>query len=136
MGREFTIYAHTGLDGFDYEPYADALRAASRPAVVDSDPPDLGLPPRQQVRAARMSLSGTVSDNMAVRVVRWRTDKGRSGVATLDWQVRSGNPSEGFKGRTRWFLRFTRRPGERRLTISAEDTKGLVARRVVRLARR
>jgi hypothetical protein len=131
MGGEFGIFAYAGLDGFDYAPYDGAMRAASKPAVVDSEPPRLDAPDLVRARGSRVSLGDDVADNTAVRVVRWRTNEGRSGVAQLDWRIEGGSPSEGYHGKTRWSLRLGLRPGESRVTITAEDTKGLTTRRSV-----
>jgi hypothetical protein len=144
MGGEFPVYANRGLNGFDYGPYEGAMRSAARPGVVDSTPPRLGVDgaaaKRVRERRARTRGSGAAvvvrgdtSDNLAVRAVRWRTNTGRTGVATLAWRPASADPGDGFAGTTRWSFRFAPRPGETRLTVSAEDIKGLSARRAIAL---
>jgi hypothetical protein len=113
MGGEFTTYAYQGLEDFDYSSYAPAMRAAARPEVVDREPP------RLTVDAG--GRSGTVSDNMAVRSVTWRARGGEQGTARLVWR-----PGKG----TTWSLPYAVRG---RVTVTAEDVKGLDSTRVARI---
>jgi hypothetical protein len=113
MGGEFTTYAYQGLEDFDYSSYAPAMRAAARPAVVDTEPPRLVVD--------KDGRSGTVSDNMAVRSVSWRARGGQHGTARLVWHEGKG---------TTWSLPDDVRG---RVMVSAEDVKGLGARRVARV---
>jgi hypothetical protein len=137
MGGEFAIYANRGLGGFDYGPYTAGMRAAARRGVVDSERPRLSVSPaalkRSRARLRRsgraIRLRGEVSDNLAVRFVSWRTDKGRTGTARLDFSTVSGTPWTGYRGRTTWTFRIAPRPGERRVVIRVEDIKGLASRR-------
>lgn len=134
MGGEFADYANRGLGGFDYSPYAQVMSASTAPAVVDSQPPSLTVASIDANKSG-VVLSGTTGDNLAVRMVRWRTDSGRGGAARIDWRIESGNARDGFSAQTRWALRFTPRQGDTRVVITAEDTKGLTRRRVVTLSR-
>lgn len=142
MGGETAVYANRGLSGFDYDPYAAAMRPPAGAGVVDRVPPRLTVPPvpLRKARALRagatLVLRGEVADNLAVRSVRWRTDGGRSGTAVLDWRPVAGDPRSGYEGRTTWRIRLAPRSGETRVVISAEDIKGLTSRRAVALARR
>jgi hypothetical protein len=116
-GGTFANYDNGALDDFDYEPYAEALQGASAPATVDRRPPRLvvGSP----VVDDELVLSGTATDNLAIRAVRWYDDLGRFGTAELDWDV---------QGTTSWRLEgVPAPPGRTRLTIVAEDIKGLAA---------
>jgi hypothetical protein len=130
MGGAFANYAYRDLGDFDYRPFVDALRRASRPALVDESPPKLELtspaPPRPRVGAGQtISLKGTASDNLAIRAVRWYDDRGRQGVARLTWNF-SGDARSGWDGEMSWSIDNLRVPrGARRITISAEDIKGL-----------
>jgi Carboxypeptidase regulatory-like domain/Bacterial Ig domain len=129
-GGAFANYAYEDLGDFDYRPFVDALRRASRPAVVDRSPPKLALtspaPAGRRVAAGQtISLKGTASDNLGIRAVRWYDDRGRQGVARLTWNF-SGDASSGWDGEMSWSVDNLRVPrGTRRITISAEDIKGL-----------
>ena len=72
-----------------------------------------------------ISLKGTASDNLGIRAVRWYDERGRQGVARLTWNF-SGDASSGWDGEMSWSVDNLRVPrGTRRITISAEDIKGL-----------
>ncbi len=71
------------------------------------------------------SIEGTAHDNLAIRAVRWRDDRGRSGVAKLDWEVLSGDYDSGYQWQTRWSIPAgALTPGATRVTIRAVDIKG------------
>jgi hypothetical protein len=118
-GGEFANYAYRALRGFDYSPYVSAMQAASTPGRVDEVEPTLEL------TGSGARLEGVADDNLAIRVVRWRDDRGGSGAAELDWQALSGNYSTGYEWQMRWSIpsrAFS--PGATEVTIVAEDIKG------------
>jgi hypothetical protein len=130
-GGSFADYAYQGLgDAFDYAPYEDAMRKASTPARVDRQPPSLALtsqpPTTRRVPAGQtISLQGTAGDDYGIRAVRWYDDRGRQGVARLNWTF-TGDMRSGWKGVTRWSVdRLRVRPDAGHITISAEDIHGL-----------
>lgn len=128
MGGEFANYAYGGLRSFDYSPYVSAIQAASTRAVVDSEAPALtvsetGTAP---TRRASTELQGTANDNLAVRSVRWASDRGHDGMAGSTWRIESGDSRSGYTGKTTWSIPGIRlEPGYNRITIEAEDIKGL-----------
>jgi hypothetical protein len=136
-GGAFANYDYAGLGDFDYGPYEDAMRKASTPGTVDRTPPDLSLtsPPGSRHAAGReVDLRGVASDNFAIRAVRWYDDRGREGVAKLSARGGSANPRA--EWRLRWSIEDLRvRRGATRLTISAEDTKGLATLRTLTVTR-
>jgi hypothetical protein len=135
MGGEFTNYAYAGLRGFDYTPYVSAMQAASTPAVVDAAPPFLVVNPARAASVASLALDGTVTDNLAIRFVRWQNDRGDRGTAQLTWDVLSGDYRSGYKWRTRWSApAIPLEPGENQIRVTAEDIKGLATTHVVRVA--
>ena len=76
MGGEFANYAYAPLADFDYSPYVPAMQAGSKPGRVDDVEPTLEV-----TETAGPTIEGTAHDNLAIRAVRWRDDRGRSGVA-------------------------------------------------------
>ncbi len=82
-GGAFANYAYGGINSsFDYTPYVPGLQAAATPGIVDTQPPaaTVGVVSRS---GATVTLSGSATDNFAVRAVRWRTATGASGAATM-----------------------------------------------------
>lgn len=120
-GGEFANFVYGGLGRFDFGPYAGAMRAASAPVDVDRSPPSL-----QGTRVASGALAGTASDNLAIRVVRWSDDRGRSGAAELTWQPSAGEPATGTAATpTRWTIGAKApHPKARSVRVWAEDIKG------------
>jgi hypothetical protein len=135
-GGEFANYAYAPLDDFDYEPYAPAMRAASNPAKLDSRPPKLfGTKASDAASEGRIDLRGFATDNFAVRVVRWRDDRGRSGTAKMKWTVGAGSFRSGI-GRTEWWIPgLPVRRGGIRIHLRVEDIKGLATERSIRVGR-
>jgi len=127
MGGEFANYAYAPLSDFDYAPYADAMQAASTPGTVDGVAPTLEL-----TDDTGPTIEGTAHDNLAIRAVRWRDDRGRSGVATMDWEILDGDYDSGYQWQTRWSIPTADlSPAATRLELTAEDIKGNESRRVV-----
>jgi hypothetical protein len=141
MGGEFANFAFNPLDKFDYRPYVSGMRSATRPGVVDSHAPDLTIakpaPPSTDAGAdGTVKLSGSATDNLAVRVVRWRTDEGKAGTARMTWTVSAGDPQVGWSWRIDWVAdRVPVHLGTTTITMEAEDIKGLTTRRTVSVAR-
>lgn len=129
MGGQFGNYAYRGLDGFDYAPYQQAMQAASRPGVVDAEPPTLSID-RSAVGKSRVTLRGRADDNLAVRYVRW-SSRGRSGAARLSWHIDSGDFRDGITSHTTWTASVPLQPGRNRIVVQAVDVKGNVAQRSV-----
>jgi hypothetical protein len=139
MDGEFTNYAYAGLRGFDYEPYAAAMRSASAPGLVDAEPPTLTITDVNRGRMPgttqeRLALEGFAADNLAIRAVRWRNDRGGADAARTTWQITSGNYRSGYTGRTHWSIpAIALIPGENTLTLTAEDIKGRTTTRTLRV---
>ena len=137
MDRGFAVYAYNGLDAFDYTPYLSGMRAAAHPGVVDSDPPDLTVQPVKDARQRdTIDVAGSATDDLAVRVVRWSTDTGNHGAAPMVWKVESGGPDLGWHWRMDWRAQAVPvHPGENRITVTVEDTKGLSSSRTLSVRR-
>ena len=132
MGRLFAVYGYSRLASFDYGPYTTDMRSASRPDTVDDEPPELTIEQARRASSDQGALSGRATDNTAVRVVRWRAEGGRSGVAALTWVVESGDPHFGWRGHTSWVIDdVPLHAGSNRITVTAEDTKGLRRSRTI-----
>jgi Carboxypeptidase regulatory-like domain len=129
-GGVFANYAYRDLREFDYRPYDDALRRAGRVGRVDRRPPKLVVTssPPETARVAAgetVSLTGLASDDYAIRAVRWYDDRGHEGIARLTW-TSSGDQRSGWNGKMNWSIENLTIPRDaHRLTISAEDIKGL-----------
>jgi hypothetical protein len=128
-GGAFGNFAYGPLDSFDYTPYVPGLQAAAAPGIVDSQPPGLALngPSRS---GNSVSLSGSATDNRAIRSVVWQTASGKLGTATMNWTVTSGNWAVGYQWRMDWNASIPAAPGEA-ITVTAFDTNGLPTTRTV-----
>jgi Carboxypeptidase regulatory-like domain len=129
-GGTFGNYAYRPPSGFDYEPYADAMRNASAPGLVDREPPELSVESPAgggaiDATGDRLELAGTAHDNYAIRVVRWYDAKNRFGTAELTWEADDSlSPDRTWV--TRWRISgVPLSPGNNRITVVAEDIKGL-----------
>ena len=130
MGGEFANYAYAPLADFDYSPYVPAMQAGSMPGDVDGVDPTLEL-----TETAGPTIEGTAHDNLAIRAVRWRDDRGRSGVARMNWEVLDGDYDSGYEWQTRWsFAAADVSPAATRVEVVAEDIKGNVSARVALVA--
>ena len=130
MDGEFADYSFNGLRAFDYSPYVEAMRAASTPAVVDAQAPALSVSSAVPADGG-MKIAGTTADNLAVRVVRWKTDSG-SGTAEVTWHADSGGPRTGYAWHSNWSIDAVPvEPGDGSITITVEDIKGLTTSRVI-----
>jgi hypothetical protein len=127
MGRMFANYAYGELQGFDYGPYEDAMRAASGPGVVDDNPPTVAIQAPGAAAGNSIEIDGSAHDDYAVRFVRWRTDDGKAGMAELNWDPGPGNPQNGWKAwKTKWTAKgVPLHSGSNTVTVTVEDIKGL-----------
>jgi hypothetical protein len=126
----FGNFVYRPPSGFDYQPYGDAMRNASTPGVVDREPPELSVRSPAGGRTIdatgdHLNLAGTAHDNYAIRAVRWYGAKGRFGTAELTWDAEDSlSPDREWV--TRWRIRgVPLSPGSNRITVVAEDIKGL-----------
>jgi hypothetical protein len=129
-GGMFGNYAYAPPTGFDYQPYADAMRSASTPGLVDREPPELSIASPAGGRAIdvtgdHLELAGTAHDNYAIQAVRWYDAKDRFGTAELTWEADDSlSPDRTWV--TRWRVPdVALSPGVNRITLVAEDIKGL-----------
>ena len=123
-GDAFANYASSGLYGFDYAPYVAAMQAAAAPGVVDTQPPAITVGAKARVVADTALVSGSATDNMGIRAVRWTTASGRSGAAKMTWTVTGGDYAVGYQWRMDWLVEAGALPGEP-ITITTEDVRGL-----------
>jgi Carboxypeptidase regulatory-like domain len=139
-GGMFGNYVYRPPNGFDYAPYAEAMRNASTPGLVDEEPPELSISSPAGGRSIdatgdQIELAGTAHDNYAVRVVRWYDARGRFGTATLTWEAED-SLGEDRTWVTNWRIRgVALSPGVNRITVVAEDIKGLATVRRLRVTR-
>jgi hypothetical protein len=132
MERTFANYTSDNLSTFDYKPYVDGMRAASKPGNVDDVPPRVQVDqPSASASAKSISLAGTAMDNQAIRVVSWKTDDGHTGAATMQWDSR-GDPVSGWTWQMDWKADgVPLHSGVNTIEVTAEDIKGLFAIKTV-----
>ena len=134
MHGMFANFTYDTLRTFDYGPYLRGLREAARPGVVDDDPPTVTAEITRS-SGSTIDLTGTATDNLAVRVVRWRTASGDTGTATLRW-VADGDPKSGYRWRMEWKAAdVPARDGASPITVTTEDVKGLTTSRLITVTR-
>jgi hypothetical protein len=129
-GGAFANYAYAGINSsFDYTPYVPGLQAAATPGIVDTQPPaaTVGVVSRN---GATVTLSGSATDNFALRAVRWRTATGASGAATMTWTVLSGTYGTGYQWRMDWSASVPVASGQP-VTLTFEDVKDLQSTKIV-----
>jgi hypothetical protein len=139
-GGSFGNYAYAPPTDFDYEPYADAMRSASTSGTVDRETPALSVTSpagRGTVDASddQLDIEGTARDNDAVRVVRWYDAQDRFGTAELTWKA-----DDSLSPDRAWVMQWRIRgvplsPGTNRITVVAEDIKGLATLRTLTVRR-
>lgn len=139
-GGSFGNYAYGEPAAFDYEPYTDAMRSASSSGTVDTETPDLSVTSpagRGTVDASerQLDIEGTARDNYAIRVVRWYDARDRFGTAELTWEA-----DDSLSPDRAWVMQWRIRgvplsPGANRITVVAEDTKGLATVRTLTVRR-
>jgi hypothetical protein len=125
MGGEFANFVYGSLNGFDYSPYVRAMQEASTPGNVDGVAPTVRVTSEAAASGDPETIAGIAHDNLAIRAVRWRDDRGGSGVAELSWKVLAGNSHSGYRWEMRWSLPTSDlSPGATEVTVTAEDIKG------------
>ncbi len=124
-GGEFVVYAHSGMNGFDYSSYVSGMQAASQPSVVQSGPPALQVS-SNQVNGDTASLSGTASDDYAIQAVTWTSSSGASGAADCTWQITAGADDTGYHWQMTWNIPSVPvAAGPNTISISVYDVHGL-----------
>lgn len=123
---QFAVFAYAGLDGFDYSPYADGMRLAGLPATSVPVAPTIALdgPADRATPDASVEVSGSVTDQFAVRYISWRTNRGAAGMAKLSFPTNSDCRSWP-DGPTAFSIgSIPLRKGANTVTITAVDTEG------------
>lgn len=120
MGGGFANYHYgSNFDPGQYAPYANAIRAASEPRSVDSQPPVI------EVAGASSRISGAATDDTAIWAVHWRDDRGGTGTAKLTFNVNAGNRLDVQDWRMDWAVPVADLTnGSSAVTVTAEDIKG------------
>ena len=127
-GGEFANYVYGGLDPAEYQDYVAEMQDASSPGTVDETDPTVEI----AAAGPRRAITGTATDNLAIKAVRWQDDQGGSGVATMHWEVLGGDEDAGFEWEMRWAVPTAElSPGASELTVTAEDIKGRTSAPVV-----
>jgi hypothetical protein len=127
-GGEFANFVYGGLDPSQYEEYRDAMEAASSPGTVDETDPAIEI----DGSGLRRAITGTATDNLGIKAVRWQDDQGGSGVAEMQWEVLDGNADTGFEWEMRWSVPAEKlSPEASELTVTAEDIKGRTSAPIV-----
>ena len=130
-GRQFANFAFAPLGEFDYGPYADALRDAATPAVVDTEPPVVTVTSATR-SGPSVAVTGFATDNLGIREVRWAAADDLGGTVPMTWTMLSGDPASGWAWQMDWTLQGVELPdsaGE--ITITVTDIKGLTTTTVV-----
>ena len=97
-GGEFANFVYGGLDPLEYEDYVGAMQAASSAGTVDETDPTVEI----AAAGRRPVITGTATDNLGIKAVRWQDDQGGSGVAAMHWKVLGGDEDAGFEWEMRW----------------------------------
>jgi hypothetical protein len=119
MGGAFAIYSYAPLGTFDYTPYIPAMQAAAVPGTVDDTPPGITIATTRRT-GATITMTGTATDNMAIRDVRWQTPTG-SGAAPMTWTVTNGSWNTNYVWHMDWTATIPAPTGTT-ITITAQDT--------------
>jgi hypothetical protein len=123
-GGEFANYAQ-GFSTFNYGPYVAGMRAAATPGTVDSTSPKVAVTSTTKSRQT-VKLTGTATDDLAIRSVRATNDRGGTATATMTWTIKGGDYRSGYKAETDWAIAsLPLKDGTNVITITAEDIKGL-----------
>lgn len=126
----FANYAYGGINtSFDYTPYVAGMQAAAVPGIVDTQPP-VGSVGSTTRSGATVTITGSATDNFAVRDVRWRTESGAAGVAKMTWTVLSGTYSTDYQWRMDWTATVPVSSGQS-VTLVFDDIKHLQSTKVV-----
>jgi hypothetical protein len=117
-GGAFLNFAYRRVREFDYRPYLPGLAEASTPAVVDTTAPVITADAPVVDDRGTATLTGTASDDSAIRYLRWNDGRGGRGVAALE-------PDPADPARVTWKIELRVPPGATTVRIRAEDIKGL-----------
>ena len=129
-GGEFANFADgLGPDPAQYEDYRSATEAASTPGTVDESDPtveiaDAGLRP---------VITGTATDNLGIKAVRWQDDQGDLGRRSCSGRSSPATTTPGIEWQMRWLdavdeLESGRVGGQ---NVTAEDIKGRTSAPIV-----
>jgi hypothetical protein len=119
MGGAFAIYSYAPLGTFDYTPYIPAMQAAAVPGTVDDTPPGITITATRRT-GSTIIMTGTATDNMAIRDVRWQTPT-TNGAAPMTWTVTNGSWRTGYQWHMDWTATIPAPTGTT-ITITAQDT--------------
>lgn len=141
MGGEIANYCYRPLSDFDYTPYLAAIDAAGTPGEVDTERPHLEVtsPSRDAMptTASTIDVEGFAKDNLAIRFIRWKSDRGGEGAARMTWEVESGDYRTGYEWRMNWSIQgIALEPGANQIVLTAEDIKGLTASQTLMVNRK
>jgi hypothetical protein len=108
------------------------MRGAATPGTVDRRPPRLSIRSwSPEDGGDRVTVAGTASDEFGIRVVRWYDDRGNFGAAEL---LPPGEDGLTLDPRMEWQMEGVPLPsGTNRVTVVAEDIKGLARTQRLRL---
>ena len=84
-------------------------------------------------RDGAIVISGTASDDYAVRFVHWRMSDGHAGAARMTWTGGS-DPGDGSRGEMQWSAELPPDTDPASITITVEDIHGLTATQIVAAA--
>ena len=141
QGRTFANFVYAALKESDYTPYVTALRGASTPGTVDSQPPRLFVTAPTSdasytTASSTLRLAGHATDNLAIHAVLWSNDRGGAGAAPMVWQVSSGDYQTGWNWQMNWSIQSVPlQPGTNVITVTVRDIKGLSQSRTLRVTR-
>ena len=111
------------LTEFDYDRYEASMSDASKPAVVDDEAPELEVDDPDP-DGDQMTITGTATDDHAVRYVRWMNERGDSGMARMEFEILDGGLNDDFTYEMRWRADGVPTDGGQ-VTVEAVDIKGL-----------
>lgn len=120
-----------------YTPYVPGLQAAAQVGTVDTTPPGLTVTTPSSGAASTTAttyvMSGTATDDMAVRYVSWTNDRGGSGTVPMTWQVNSGDYATSYNWQMNWSASVPLQSGVNNVTVKAVDIHGDTRSQVVTL---
>ncbi len=112
--------------------YLPAIKNTAVSGVVDSEFPTLNLTAPTtgstfSTPGGTVNISGNAHDNLAIRFVKWKNDRGGEGTAQMRWKVLSGDYHTSYNWQMDWVAsNVSLQQGTNVITITTEDIKGLV----------